>query len=295
MKKNRIKEVIEISLIASLYVCLTLALTPLSYGDVQFRLSEVLMLLVLYKRRYAISMILGCFVSNLFSPVGVIDVVFGTLATVIAIIPMLFIKNLEISSLFPSISNGIIVGLELALVYELPIIYTMITVFLGEAVVVSLIGVPLFKSLQQNEGFMEVLGSDAIKSKYNIDGFISFNLAILVISIVCYIKLSLRVEDKINLTLFYHLRHKEYLFSISLLVINLMAFILSIFVKNKYVFIIDIILDILFISMFIILCHYYQTNINKAFYIYLIVPVLMILNTIFKFISTRNKEDLNLI
>ncbi len=295
MKNNRIKEVIEISMIAALYVCLTLALTPLSYGDVQFRLSEVLMLLILYKRRYAISMILGCFVSNIFSPVGAVDIVFGTLATAIAIIPMLFIKNLFISSIFPSISNGIIVGLELAIVYELPIIYTMLTVFIGEAVVVSLIGVPLFKSLQQNEGFMKVLEAEPIKSKFNIDGFISFNLAILVISAVCYIKLSLRIEDDINETLFYHLRHKEYLFSISFLAINLISLLVSIFIKNKYVFIIDIILDALFISILIILCHYYQNDIKTSFYIYLIVPILMILNTVLKFISTRDKEDLNLI
>lgn len=105
MKNISIKDVVVLSMVAAIYVILTVGLSPLSYGDVQFRISEALMLLIVYKRRYAISLILGCFVSNLFSPVGFVDILFGTLATVVAAIPMLFIKKLELSSLFPSIAN----------------------------------------------------------------------------------------------------------------------------------------------------------------------------------------------
>ena len=172
MNNLKIKDVLQISIVAAIYIVLTVAVSPLSYGDVQFRVSETLMLLVLYKKRYAISMIIGCLIANLFSPVGAVDVIFGTLATIVAIIPMLFIKNLEISSIFPSISNGIIVGLELAIVYELPIAFTMFTVFLGEFVVVSLIGIPLFRALEKNSGFMEVLDAEPLPSRFNINPYV---------------------------------------------------------------------------------------------------------------------------
>ena len=192
MKNISIKDVVVLSMVAAIYVILTVGLSPLSYGDVQFRISEALMLLIVYRRRYAISLILGCFVSNLFSPVGFVDILFGTLATVVASIPMLFIKKLELSSLFPSIANGIIVGLELAIVYDLPIAFTMFTVFIGEFVVVSLIGIPLFRFLEKNEGFMQTIDAEPIPSRFNINPFVSFSLAITVIAIVFYIKLALR-------------------------------------------------------------------------------------------------------
>lgn len=295
MKKINIKMLVEISMISALYVVLTLALTPLSYGDIQFRLSEILMLLVLYKRRYAISMVVGCFVANLFSPVGYVDILFGTLATVVAIIPMLFIKNLGISSLFPSISNGLIVGLELSLVYKLPIPFTMFTVFIGEFVVVTLIGVPLFNSLQKNEGFMKALEAEEIKSKIDVNPILSFNLAILIMCAVFYFKLALREvaldEETIYETLFFYIKDKTYVFSILFIIINLLSLILSIIIKGRFSIIIDMLLTTLFIILFVTLCINYDYSIKPTFYMYLIVPFFMVLSLIYKYSYYKNKTN----
>ena len=146
------------------------------------------MLLIVYRKRYAISLILGCFVANMFSPVGWVDIIFGTLATAIAAVPMMYIKKLEISSLFPSITNGIIVGLELAIVYDLPIALTMAQVFIGEFVVVTMIGVAVFKALEKNEGFMNIIGADPLVDNKWINPFITISIAINIINIIFFFK-----------------------------------------------------------------------------------------------------------
>lgn len=296
MKNNSIKDIVVLSMVAAIYVILTVGLSPLSYGDVQFRISEALMLLIVYKRRYAISLILGCFVSNLFSPVGFVDILFGTLATVVASIPMLFIKKLELSSLFPSIANGIIVGLELAIVYDLPIAFTMFTVFIGEFVVVSLIGIPLFRFLEKNEGFMQTIDAEPIPSRFNINPFVSFSLAITVIAIVFYIKLALREvtidDDTTYYTLFNLLKDKELVYSISLPIIALLTFISSIFIKGLLGLIVDTIISIAFVASFIIICINYDYKIQGSFYLFLLIPIMIVLLSYLRFNWEKNVKDI---
>ncbi len=296
MKNISIKDVVVLSMVAAIYVILTVGLSPLSYGDVQFRISEALMLLIVYKRRYAISLILGCFVSNLFSPVGFVDILFGTLATVVAAIPMLFIKKLELSSLFPSIANGIIVGLELAIVYDLPIAFTMFTVFIGEFVVVSLIGIPLFRFLEKNEGFMQTIDAEPIPSRFNINPFVSFSLAITVIAIVFYIKLALREvtidDDTTYYTLFNLLKDKELIYSISLPIIALLTFISSIFIKGLLGLIVDTIISIAFVASFIIICINYDYKIQGSFYLFLLIPIMIVLLSYLRFNWEKNVKDI---
>lgn len=59
-KESLTKKVIRISLVAALYVALTLALSWISYGEIQFRIAEILVLLCFFRKDYAISMIIGC-------------------------------------------------------------------------------------------------------------------------------------------------------------------------------------------------------------------------------------------
>ena len=97
MKNNiKLKMVVKLSVVAAIYVALTLSLYPLSYGAIQFRLSEALMMLIAYNPIYSISLIIGCLISNLASPMGTIDIVFGTLATVVSCI--MFLTDYRTSS-----------------------------------------------------------------------------------------------------------------------------------------------------------------------------------------------------
>jgi uncharacterized membrane protein len=145
------------AIIAAIYAALTIGLAPISYMAIQFRLSEVLVLLAFVNPALAPGLILGTFIANLFSPLGLVDVVFGTIATLMSIVFMIRSKNMWIASLYPTIFNGIIIGLELHFVFALPLALTILQVAAGEFVVVTILGVPLAKQLLKNKSFMEKL------------------------------------------------------------------------------------------------------------------------------------------
>jgi len=163
------KNLARLAVVAALYAALTLALPGLSFGAVQLRFSEVLVLLCFYRRDYCVSLILGCFIANCFSPMAVMDMIFGTLATAIAVIPMFNFKSILLASLLPVVSNGIIIAIELFICYgnEPPIWLNMITVGAGELVVVSIIGCALFKLVFERSGrLMKIIGANkASKAK----------------------------------------------------------------------------------------------------------------------------------
>lgn len=163
------KNLARLAVVAALYAALTLALSGLGFGAVQFRLSEVLVLLCFYRRDYCVSLILGCFIANCFSPMAVMDMIFGTLATAIAVIPMFYFKSILLASLLPVVSNGIIIAIELFICYgnEPPIWLNMITVGAEELVVVSIIGCALFKLVfERSDRLMKIIGANkASKAK----------------------------------------------------------------------------------------------------------------------------------
>lgn len=157
MNKEKNLWVARIAVIAALYVVLTLISYPFSYGMIQFRISEALMLLCCYNKKYNWSMIIGCLISNLFS-FNLIDCIFGVLATTIACLLMNIVKNKFIASFFPAIFNGIIVGLELYFILKLPLLLSMASVAIGEVVVVSILGNVLFYFINKNANFKELIG-----------------------------------------------------------------------------------------------------------------------------------------
>ncbi len=162
MRKNEIFyliNLVRLALIAAMYVALTLLIAPLAFGPVQFRFSEVLVLLCFYRKDYSPALILGCFIANLFSPFGLYDIIFGTLATAVAVIPMYYMKNIFLAALLPVVSNGVIVGFELYLCGE-PLWFSMATVALGELVVVGILGTVIFKLVfDRSSILLKIIGS----------------------------------------------------------------------------------------------------------------------------------------
>ena len=162
MQKNKlnVQTIARLAAVAALYAALTIALQPISFGLVQLRVSELLVLLCFYRRDYSIALILGCFIANCFSPMALMDMIFGTLATAIAVIPMFSIKNIWLASLLPVISNAIIIGIELYIAFAQPVWLGMLTVGAGELIVITIVGCPLFSFiLQKNKSFMQAIGS----------------------------------------------------------------------------------------------------------------------------------------
>ncbi|MDD7183948.1 QueT transporter family protein, partial [Peptostreptococcus porci] len=55
------------AMVAALYAVLTWAIPSLSYGPIQFRVSEIMTLLAFYNPQYVIGLTVGCAIANLFS------------------------------------------------------------------------------------------------------------------------------------------------------------------------------------------------------------------------------------
>lgn len=162
----KIKDITRLAIVATIYVVFTLIIHPLSFDYIQFRLSEILVLLCFYRKDYVYSLVVGCLIANMFSPLAVYDMIFGTMATLISVILISKSKNLLVATLYPVLLNGIIVGSMLYFVLDLPVsMFASIGyVALGEFVVVSIVGFILFKILEKNRMFIEV-----IKANQNIE------------------------------------------------------------------------------------------------------------------------------
>ena len=144
------------AIIAALYALLTMMLP--AYGALQFRLSEIMTLLAFYNPFYILPLTLGCAIANISSPFGIIDVIFGSLASFLASTAMSKTKNMYIASLWPAIFS-FIVGLEIMLFSQEPINFFLVTgqIMLSEFVVVTIIGVPLMKQLMKNKHFNRLI------------------------------------------------------------------------------------------------------------------------------------------
>ena len=122
-----VRRLCEAGLIAALYVALTLLLQPISFGNLQVRVSEALTILPVLTPAAVPGLAVGCAVSNALciaaNPAGVWDILFGSLATLIAALLTRALRNVRIkglpvaATLPPVILNGVVVGLELAIVY----------------------------------------------------------------------------------------------------------------------------------------------------------------------------------
>ena len=152
--------------IAAVYAALTFACYPLSYGAVQFRLSEVMVLLAFIDPLYIPGLLLGCFLANLLGSGGLIDAVFGTLASGIALTLIRLTANhirhpfisLFIASLWPA-ATSFIIAFEMTVILHSPQAFWFWTcmVALGEFVVVTLIGVPLVRFLTTKPYIMRII------------------------------------------------------------------------------------------------------------------------------------------
>ena len=150
MNKITPRMITEIAVIAALYTVLTVAFQPLSYGAVQIRFSEALMLLCCFRIRWCVGLSVGCMIANLFSGMA-LDFVFGTLATVIAAVLMYLIHKPVPASVIPAVANGFIIAAELHFFMAEPYWFSVLTVAAGEVIAVVIVGLPLLWALRRSE------------------------------------------------------------------------------------------------------------------------------------------------
>ncbi|MCS4482681.1 QueT transporter family protein [Clostridium botulinum] len=148
------------AVIAAIYTVLTLLLAPISYGQIQVRVSESLTLLPFLSSYSIWGVFLGCIISNLIGGNGIIDVVFGSLATLIAAILTYYIgkSNLKfkkyLAPLPPIIINAVVIGFILNYTLKLPLLLSIIWVGLGEAISCYVLGLILISIIEKNKKLM---------------------------------------------------------------------------------------------------------------------------------------------
>ena len=126
------------ALIAALYAALTPLLAPISYGNVQCRISEAMTVLPILLPQAIPGLFVGCLIANLYTGM-LTDVIFGSLATLLAAVgSYLLRKRPLLAAACPVVANGVIVGLVLSVSCSLPWQLTMLEVAAGEIAAVAL-------------------------------------------------------------------------------------------------------------------------------------------------------------
>lgn len=142
-KRGTIYFMVHAAAIAAIYVVLTMLFAPISFGPVQFRISEALCILPYFTPAAVPGIFLGCFLSNFLCGAAVLDVVFGSLATLIGALGSYALrKNRWAVCLPPILSNTIIIPWVLRYAYgsDDMIWFAMITVGIGEVLAVGVLG-----------------------------------------------------------------------------------------------------------------------------------------------------------
>ena len=161
MKDKRVLYITQAAVIAALYAVLTIGQNALLPGTasaaVQFRVAEVLCVLAIYTPAAIPGLTIGCIIANISSVtagLGFYDMIFGSLASLLAALAMYGLRNIRIKNipflalLMPALFNGVIVGLEISIFFTdtgFSFVSFLITgglVALGELVVLLVLGIP---------------------------------------------------------------------------------------------------------------------------------------------------------
>lgn len=143
---------IQAAVIAAVYAVLTLALAPFSYGVMQVRVSEALTILPMFTPAAVPGLFIGCLLANMIGPYGILDMVSGSIATLLAAVVSYKLRNKKmLVPLPPVITNALIIGLMLPYVYGVPIApwLSILWVGLGEMIACYGLGLPLMKLLEK--------------------------------------------------------------------------------------------------------------------------------------------------
>ena len=166
-----VQRLVRCAVIAAVYVVLCLVLAPFSYGAIQVRIAEALCLLPVFGAEYIIGVTLGCFLANLFGST-IIDVVFGTIATLLACLVTYRLRNVRIkglaipASLPPVLFNAVFVGIEITIFFTdytamsapvwLLCLTNGITVGIGELISCTILDVALVKLIESNTALKQI-------------------------------------------------------------------------------------------------------------------------------------------
>ena len=168
MQNKRVMFITQAAVIAALYAVLTIGQNLLLPGTasmaVQFRVAEAMTMLACLTPAAIPGLTIGCVIANISSVtagLGFYDMIFGSIASLLAAITMYMLRNVCIKGtpflavLMPALFNGVIVGLEICIFFmDEGLTFTgfLVTggcVALGELVVCFVLGIPLYHLIKR--------------------------------------------------------------------------------------------------------------------------------------------------
>ena len=167
------RKLVSAAVVGAVYAALTMCLAPLSYGALQFRVSEMMCVLPFFMPWTSWGLFLGCALANVISSAGILDVVFGSLATLLSCLCIAAlgrsgntgIVSKLLACLMPVLFNGVIIGAVLAWTtvskdgfwVAMPLLG--IQVAGGEAAVMLVLGMPALCWLPKQIFFKKIMSS----------------------------------------------------------------------------------------------------------------------------------------
>ena len=153
--QKRVRFITLSATIAALYVVLTLvsAIFGLSSGAIQIRISESLCVLTFFTPAAIPGLTIGCLISNLITGANLLDVVFGTLATLIGAMGGYYLrKNKWLITLPTVLANTVIIPLVIVYgfgVTDMALPLIALTVCIGEVISATALGIGLLEILKK--------------------------------------------------------------------------------------------------------------------------------------------------
>ena len=136
-------------IIAALYIAITLLLAPISFGVIQLRVSEAMTVLPILFPEAIPGLFIGVFFANTVGGLGLVDMVGGSLVTLLAAYVTYRFRNSVIAYLSPILFNAFLISIYLHSLFAWPYLWTVLSIGVSQTIVVFGLGYPLVQVLKK--------------------------------------------------------------------------------------------------------------------------------------------------
>ena len=162
MKKLTVKEIAFGGIIAAVYTVISLVLMPISFGIYQVRVAEAMTVLPFLTRAAIPGLFIGCFLANIFGGMGWLDIVFGSLLTLLAAFSTRYIRQklgdtklaIALAPLPPVLFNAFGVSFYLAPILGFNYWFAVQMIGIGQLISCYIIGLPMLIILKKRNIFI---------------------------------------------------------------------------------------------------------------------------------------------
>lgn len=154
-RRQNILYICQAGIIAALYVALLFVFAPISFGAVQVRVAEALTILPIFTPSAIPGLFIGCLLGNFLGGGIIIDIIFGSIATLLGAIGTYFLRkrNPIFGTIPPIVANTLIVPFVIKYAYadEMSLPLIVLAILGGEVLSCGILGGMLGLSLKKTK------------------------------------------------------------------------------------------------------------------------------------------------